>query len=94
MKQITSNSDEISNSLKKLESIYNSMLEYQNKLFNTEFCDSKCSVTVALNEIIKKLQINVNYRVEIMDKVIKEIKSFDTNMIEADEKVTCYITGK
>ncbi len=94
MKQITSNSDEISNSLKKLESIYNSMLEYQNKLLNMEFCDSKCSVTVVLNEIIKKLQINVNYRVEIMNKVIKEIKSFDTNMIEADEKVTCYITGK
>lgn len=94
MKQITSNSDEISNSLKKLESLYNSMLEYQNKLLNTEFCDSKCSVSKVLNEIIKKLQINVNYRVEIMDKVIKEIKSFDTNMIEADEKVTCYITGK
>lgn len=94
MEQITSNSDEILNSLEKLESLYNSMLEYQKKLLNTEFCDSKSSVTIVLNEIIEKLQINVNYRVEIMDKVIKEIKSFDTNMIEADKKITCYITGK
>lgn len=83
--KITCNVQKISDSVAKLEGYYNSMLSYQESLNFANFCDSRGSTVDELNAILEKLRVNIEYRLQIMEKVITVIKSFESNMQEADK---------
>lgn len=84
-KKITCNSQKISESVTKLEGYYNLMESYQESLNSANITDSKSSTVDELNIIFKNLRVNITYRLNIMEKMISVIKSFEKNMQEADE---------
>ena len=83
--KITCNSQKISESVTKLEGYYSLMKSYQESINFSNFIDSKGTTVDELNIILKNLRVNITYRLEIMEKMISIIKSFEKNMQEADK---------